>query len=289
MNISKLLGAALITVGATQSVPAAELQSATLQAWNAYLDETGARMEQCLTSKNGFLWAHESNDHAARVRRGEVVVAPLIGHGTEKVPSGLIHHWIGAVFVPRASIDDLWAVVHDYDNYKRLYRPAVAASRTLACTETEQEFQMVWQRHVLFVNAAMQGHYQARDVRVDARRGYSEVDAVEIRQIEGYGHASQHLLPPDTGSGFIWRIRSLARYEEQDGGVVLELEVIALTRDIPASLSWMVTPVVNHLSIDSLTTTLRQTREAVINMRSGGGRLAACATWAQTVVRTKAR
>jgi hypothetical protein len=112
---------------------------------------------------------------------------------------------------------------------------------------------------------------------------------MEIRQIEGYGHPSQHLLPPDTGSGFIWRIRSLAGYEEQDGGLVLELEAIALTRDIPASLSWMVTAVVNHLSIDSLTTSLRQTREAVINMRRSGGRLAACATWAQTVVRTKAR
>ena len=270
-------------------MPAAELQSATLQAWNSYLDETGVRMEQRLASQNGFLWADESNDRAARVRRGEVVVLPVVGHGTEKVPNGLVHHWIGAVLVPGASIDDLWAVVHDYDNYKQLYRPAVRASRTLACTETEQEFQMVWQRHVVFVNAAMQGHYQARDVRVDARRGYSVVDATEIRQIEGYGHASQHLLAPDTGSGFVWRIRSLARYEERDGGVLLELEAIALTRDIPASLSWMVTPVVNHLSIDSLTTTLRQTREAVINTRRSGGRPASCPTWAQIVVRPKVR
>jgi hypothetical protein len=110
------------------------------------------------------------------------------------------------------------------------------------------------------MSAAMQGHYQAHDVVLDARRGYSVADAVEVRENERYGHAGERLLPPDTGNGFIWRIRSIARYEERDGGVYLELEAIALTRDIPASLAWMVDPVVNHLSINSLTTTLRSGR-----------------------------
>jgi hypothetical protein len=141
--------------------------------------------------------------------------------------------------------------MHDYDNYKRLYLPAVAVSRTRARTQSRQEFQMTWQRRVLFVNAAMQGHYPAHEVRVDSRRGYSVVDTMEVRQIDGYGSANQHFLPPDTGSGFIWRIRSVSRYEQRDGGVILALEAIALTRDIPASLSWLVAPLVYHLSINS--------------------------------------
>jgi hypothetical protein len=289
MNISKaLFGAALIAVGVTPVLPAAELQSATLQAWNTYIGEVDARMEQRVASKTGFLWTDESENRAGRVRRGEVVVAPVIGKGTESVPNGLIHHWIGSLFIPGASIENLWAVVHDYDHYTQMYRPAVASSRTLACSETGQEFQMTWQRHVLFVNAAMQGHYQARDVMLDSRRGYSVVDTTEVRQIEDYGHKTQHLLPADTGSGFIWRIRSLARYEERDGGVVLELEALALTRDIPSSLSWLVTPVVNHLSINSLTTTLRQTREATIEVRSTGERLASCPNRPQKVSLAKA-
>jgi hypothetical protein len=60
--------------------------------------------------------------------------------------------------------------------------------------------------------------------------------------------------------------------------VYLELEALALTRDIPASLAWMAKPVVNHLSINSLMTTLRQTRDAVISSRAGGEVLAACPT-----------
>jgi hypothetical protein len=260
-------GAVLIAALSTQILQAAELQPATLEAWNSYLREVGLRIEQRAAENQPFLWTDESPDRAALVRRGDVVVGPAVGHGTQSVPNGLIHDWIGAIFIPNATIKSLSAVLHDYDNYKELYRPAVRASRSLTCSSSDQEFLMVWQRHVLFVTAAMQGHYQERDVVVGPHRGYYIADATEIRQIEGYGHADQHLLPPDTGSGFIWRIHSIARYQERDGGVYLELEAIALTRDIPASLSWLVSPTVNRLSINSLTTTLRQTRDAVVAER----------------------
>ncbi|MBV9504171.1 MAG: hypothetical protein JO323_04110, partial [Acidobacteriia bacterium] len=98
----------------------------------------------------------------------------------------------------------------------------------------------------------------------------------EIREIQGYGHPDERLLPPNTGSGFIWRIRSITRYEERDGGVYLELEAMALTRDIPASVAWMVKPVVNHLSTNSLMATLRQTHDAVVSAQHGGESLALC-------------
>ena len=67
----------------------------------------------------------------------------------------------------------------------------------------------------------------------------------------------------------------------------MEIEAIALTRNIPASLSWLVTPVVNHLSINSLTTTLRETREAVTEGR-GSGALASCPNRPRTVALGKA-
>lgn len=86
--------------------------------------------------------------------------------------------------------------------------------------------------------------------------------AARPQEIMGYGHSGERLLPPDQGNGFIWRLHSIARYEERDGGVYLELEVLALTREILASLRWFVNPVVSHLSIISLRTALRQTREA---------------------------
>jgi len=267
---------ALLLIPVARPLHAAELQADTLTAWNAYLQNADLRVQERAAGLQPFLWVDESPDRAARVRHGEVVVAPVVGHGAEVVPHGLIHDWIGAIFIPGATRDSLSTVVRDYDNYRRMYRPVVTSSRTLACTENSQEFQMVWQRKVLFVSAAMQGDYEAHDVILDAGRAYNIAEAVEIREIEEYGHPGERLLPPDTGSGFIWRIRSVARYEERDGGVYLELEAAALTRDIPASLAWMVKPVINHLSINSLTTTLRQTRDAVIASQHGVASLASC-------------
>jgi|SRR5579871_3118239 len=139
---------------------------------------------------------------------------------------------------PGASIDRVLAILHDYDNYERMYRPIVTSSNTLACTADRQEFEMLWQAKILCVSAAMQGHYQAHDIMLDAHRGYSIEEAVEVREIERFGHADRRLLAPGASNGFIWRIRSIARYEERDGGVYLELEAMTLSRDIPSSLAW---------------------------------------------------
>jgi len=252
------------TILTALSVSAVELQSRTLEAWNEYIQAGRFDMESRADGKKPFLWMNESADRAIRVRRGEVVVEPAAGRGTQEVPSGMIHHWIGALFIPGATIEGLKSVIQNYDGYQRIYRPAVVESKDLGCTTGGREFSMTWQRRVLFVNAAIQGQYWSHDVMLDDHRGYDISGTNRIQEIEDYGRRGEHLRVPDTGSGFIWRVHSVARYEERDGGVYLELEAIALTRDIPASLRWLVAPVVSRLSINSLTTTLRQTRQAVI-------------------------
>jgi len=150
MKINQTFAAIVLTASATQIARTAELQAGTLKVWNAYLKNADLHMQERVARGLPFLWTDESPDRVARVRRGEVVVAPMVGHGSEEVAQGLIHDWIGAIFVPAATIDSLWAVVHDYDNYQRIYRPVVTSSRTLACTDTRHEFQMVWHRTVLF-------------------------------------------------------------------------------------------------------------------------------------------
>jgi hypothetical protein len=193
----------------------------------------------------------------------------VLPHGTQTVPSGLIHHWIGGVFVPGATIGSLSAVVRDYSKYKDIYKPVVVDSKVLGCTDDDQRFSMLWLHKVLFITAAIQSEYVAHDIRLDRRRGYNVADTVRVQEVEHYGRPEESLLAPGTGNGYIWRLHTMARYQERDGGVYLELEAIALTRAIPASVRWFVNPVVNHLSINSLTTTLQQTREAVkaINVR----------------------
>lgn len=264
MNTLKKMALSILAVaGSPGLLGAMDLQPATLQAWNAYIRTADVRMQARADGRQPYLWIDELPARRARVLRGEVVVAPMAERGSHSVPGGLIHDWIGAIFIPHATIAGLFGVVHDYNRYKDYFAPVVAESKAISRTGTEQEFSMIWQHRILVVNAAVQGRYQARDVMIDERRGYNIAGTAEMREIEEYGRAGQHLLPPDTGNGFIWRMHSIARYEERDGGVYLEIEATALTRDIPLSLRFMVNPVVNRLSVNSLTTTLQQTLDAV--------------------------
>jgi len=268
----------LLVAGVPVLSSAIELQLGALKAWDDYIHNADASMQFRLDGQRPFLWTDESVDQRASVQRGEIVVAPFAGRGTHSVANGLIHDWIGAVFIPDATVQDLLAVVRDYDRYREFYKPVVADSKVLACGETDQRFSMVWQSRVLFVNAAVQGQYEAHDFAVDGRRGYSIVNTTQVREIRDYGQNSEYLLPPGQGNGFIWRLHSIARYEERDGGVYFELEAIALTRNIPTALRWVVNPVVNHLSINSLTASLRETREAVNSLRRQPQRFASCST-----------
>lgn len=61
-----------------------------------------------------------------------------------------------------------------------------------------------------------------------------------LREIADYDTPSQHVLPENRGTRLIWRLHSFTRFEERDGGVYIEIEVVALSRDIPAALRWMI-------------------------------------------------
>ncbi|MGD1093055.1 MAG: hypothetical protein ABSB35_13825 [Bryobacteraceae bacterium] len=54
--------------------------------------------------------------HRRSCSRGLARCAARFGPGNPtRVPDGLIHHWVGAKFIPGAHIDDIVAIVSDYD------------------------------------------------------------------------------------------------------------------------------------------------------------------------------
>src|SRR5271157_6015336 len=101
----------------------AELKPETLQAWNAYVCAAKIRMEERASGQAPFLWVDEDRDLAQRLRTGEILVEPVDGDSPHAVPRGMIHDWIGAVFVPKAKLDDMRGVLGDYERYKDIYKP----------------------------------------------------------------------------------------------------------------------------------------------------------------------
>ena len=274
---------------------AASLEPTTSEAWENYVDSASKRMEQRLRPGSAFLWVDEAPERVAMVRAGEIVISPVGPQIPKRVPSGLIHDWVGAVFIPNVTLKDVLHVVRDYGRYKELYQPTVIASKPIARSEAKDRFSMVLISTSYLLKTALDADYESCYVHVDDRRAYSVTRATRIQEIEEYGSLNPQILREGEGYGIIWKLFSITRYLERDGGVYLEFEAIGLSRDIPASLRWIVEPIVRRISRSSLSTSLQQTAQAVRfqveaakGNKSGGGWTAASAHRAPTTQNRRA-
>jgi hypothetical protein len=242
---------------------AAHLKEETVTAWDSYLQSVRADLRDRVQPGGRFLWVLEDPERAAKVRAGEIVVAPAPGQNPRKVPGGLIHHWIGAAFLPGAKLDDVLEVTRDYDRYEQFYRPSVVESKTLAHNDANDLFSMLLMNKAFFLKTALDADYQVTNVRVDKCRFYSTSRTTRVQEIEDYGQPDEHKIPEGEGGGYIWKLFSIARLEQADGGVYVEMEALALSRDIPGMVRIVVDPIVRRVSHNSMLTSIRQTEEAV--------------------------
>ena len=242
---------------------AGDLRKETLTAWNEYVQCANDSMIERLRPDRAFLWLDEHPQFVQQVRGGNLVISPLGEPNPKRVPYGLIHHWIGAIFLANARLDDVLSVIRDYDHYRNFYPSAVLASKALRHDGADDIFSLLLISRATLVKTALASEDQATYYELDPRRWYSTSYTTRVQEVADYGAPEQRALPPDQGHGYIWRLYGIARYEQRDGGVYLEMEAIALSRDIPTAVRWFVDPVIRRVARDSMSTTLRRTEEAV--------------------------
>jgi hypothetical protein len=259
--VAAFLAAALLILAGAFKSKGAELAPETLKSWDAYVQTQNARVAQ-YSSATTFLWSDQSPDGLRRLHNGDIVVAPF-GENPHRVPQGLIHHWIGAVFLPGARLDDVFSVVRDYDTYKDLYAPNIIESRLVQRTETEDTFSLRILNNAVIGKFALDTDFQGSYKQLDKHKWYSTSYTTRVREVENCGAADEHQVPADIGRGLMWRLYSTSRFEERDRGVYIELEAVALSRDIPGALRWLVDPVVRRTSRNSMIVSLQKTQGAV--------------------------
>ena len=242
---------------------AADLKPETIQAWNEYVRAAEERALKHVSQGAPFLAIDAHPAEAARLRRGEIIASPAAPNVPVKVPAGLIHDWTGAIFIPNAALRDVLQVVRDYGQYKAVYHPNVVSAKSLETSEWEDRFSMVIMNKSFFAKSALDSEYHSTFTQMDDQRWYSVSETTRVQEVTEYGGPSSCMLPQDHGTGIIWRLLSIARYQERDGGVYVELEAIALSRDIPGSLRWLVEPIVRRVSRSSLVVSLQETADAV--------------------------
>jgi hypothetical protein len=247
----------------TKTATPVQLKQQTLKDFSAYIRDTEAAMELTLGDGSRFLWSDVDSERAQQVRGGQIVAQFWSGHAPVKVPNGLIHDWIGALFIPGTTVEDVLALVQDYDNHKNIYKPQVIASRLISHRGNDfQIYLRLLKKKVVTVvlDTDHEVHYRSLDRVRWLCRSYT----TRISEVENAGSPKERVLPPDTGHGFLWRLYSYWRFEEREGGVYVECRAISLTRDVPLGLGWIMEPIIQKLPKESLINTLKATRQALL-------------------------
>jgi len=238
---------------------AAELKPETIQAFDRYIRDTEARLDKRVQAGATFLWTDEAPNRARQVRAGHIVVENRSQGESTPVPGGLIHDWVGAVFVPRVTLGQVIARVQDYNHHKDFYKPEVLDSRLLSRNGNDFKIYLRLMKKKV-ITVVLNTEHDARYFPLDATRCYSRSYATRIAEVEHPGTPEERELPPGNDQGFLWRLNSYWRFEERDGGVYVECEAISLTRPVPAGLGWLIEPFIKNLPRESLANTLRETR-----------------------------
>jgi hypothetical protein len=251
---------------APQPATAATLQPETVQAWDAYISATERRIEGELASSRRFLvsdFASEGASIRKALANGAIAVDPMpVARASTKeieTPSGLLSHWRGSVFLPGLSLDTLLQRLQ-HPREQGPHQEDVLALRVLDRAPDRLSL-FIRMTRTKIVTVTYDTEHQITYRRHGPHRASSRSVSTRIAELDGEGHPK----PEGHDRGFLWRMNSYWRYEQVPGGVIVELESLTLSRDIPLGLGHVVRPLVNRIARESMSRTLDNLRRSHVS------------------------
>jgi hypothetical protein len=259
---------AMVSALGVSSVHAAELDPRTAESFDRYARSTEARMAAELDGRAPFLWVDrqpeaQRRDFHARLVRGQVVVGRLESgsrNGASGIPGGLVHHWVGTVLIPGATLERTVQMVQDYDRYATIYSPNVRRSRTISREGPRfKAFTQLFMKKVISV--VLNTEYDIEYVALGQRRMHVRSYATRIAEVQEPGTPRETEKPAGQGGGYLWRFNNYCSFEEANAGTFMQCESLSLSRDVPLGLGWLIGPFVTSIPRESLTFTLNAARK----------------------------
>ncbi|MGH9455386.1 MAG: hypothetical protein ACRD2O_15605 [Terriglobia bacterium] len=264
--------ALMLASGSSGKILTVDLKPETVAAFEHYVKTAEVRITEEETHPDAFLYFDSLPTSGrpqvkASLQHGQISIKKLTvldasGHAIE-APGGLIHHWLGILFIPGVSIQPVLGAVQDYAHEQDHYRPQVIRARLISHQGNEFEIYLRLQEKKI-ITVTLDTEHEVRYSQLDRTRWSSRSYSTRIREVRNAGEKDEYLLPVGLDGGFLWRINSYWRFEESDGGVYVQCESISLTRDIPTGLGWMLEPFVTSVPRQTLQATLEATRAVVL-------------------------
>ncbi len=266
-------------VGCPAKLRGADLKPQTLAGFSRYVQLTENRIDTELKRPGQFLSVDglpeaRRTQVLSRLHNGEIFIEPLTTpdpSGKPIVPpGGMLHHWLGAVFIPGASLRQTLELVEDYDHHQDVYRPEVVGSKLVS--RNGNDFKIFYRlRKKKVITVTLNTDHDVRYFPVDSAHCYSRSYSTRIAEVADADSPKEYEKPIGHDNGFLWRIYSYWRFEEKDGGMYVECESISLTRSLPPIIGVIIIKFVTEIPRESLQMTMGSTRSTLLARARAAG------------------
>jgi hypothetical protein len=244
------------------------LEPQTVSQFESYARKVEASLDERWKGEKNFLSVEDDKAAKQRVLAGDFEIRQLPNGNPTGITNGLIHDWVGAVFIPKTSMERVLDILQNFDNHKKIY-PEVADSRTIR--RNGNDITGYWRLErkgmvPVILNVEQEAHYE----QVAPGKWICRAYARNIKEVESGLFSRGRKFPVGKGHGYLWRLYAYWSLEIYNGGVLGECRTLSLSRDIPDGLGWAVGPYVQKMPQESLTSTLKETRRAASGASASG-------------------
>ncbi len=239
------------------------LQPGTVKDFSVYATKIERQLQSRWDGKRAFLSVSETPSDRTKVLAGELLIRPGSADNPISAPHGLIHDWLGDVFIPNTAIGKVLAVLQDFDRHHEIY-PEIIQSKLIR--RNGEDFTGSWRLKQkgpmipIALDVIEEAHYK----QIGPGKWICRAYANDISEVDNPGTSKEKKLPSGKGYGLLWRLYGYWSLEAMNGGVLAECRSLSLSRDIPLGLAWAIKPLIQNVPRESLESTLRNTRTAAM-------------------------
>jgi hypothetical protein len=266
-----------IMLAAQDAAAAATLQQRTIDAWATYVAATEAGIERELASPHGFLAADFTtgpDELQRRLAGGRIDVQRVSTarpDGTPiEIPNATVQHWRAMVLLPGVALDPLLDVLQHPPERGPFQEDVLALKVLRRRPDTLDLFIRLSRSRIVTVMYDTEHHVEYH--RYGATRASSRSVATKIVEIDPEHWAAGRAVPAGEDHGYLWRLNSYWRYQQVAGGVIVEMESVTLSRNVPSVVRFIVEPLVDRIARESIERTLTSFRDlnlALLKRASG--------------------
>jgi putative flippase GtrA len=259
-------GATLVLLSGAAAAGLQAQSPQALKGWDTYVTSIEARFQNVSAEPFFALDVHHANRWRQRAQSGAI---PMVEVDPPAVRDATMHHWAGAVFVPRTTVDAVVSRMQQGAGRESEHYAEVKASRLLERNGDRFRVFMKLERDATIMTVTYNTEHAVEYRRVGTRATSRSV-STRIAEVAEAGTARENEIKPGEDHGFLWRLNAYWRFEPMGDGVLVECESVNLSRSVPLLVRPIVGPVANRIARESLERTLTSLRAYVTGGPSTG-------------------